>query len=73
MTYAKSLYNVNKNRTSFERETFNSEAIKTAAAKLYSDLKSCELYFEFISESQTEGTIEYKVLQPELTAVSILI
>lgn len=73
ITYAKSLYNVNKNRTSFEQKEYNSEAIKTAAAKLYSDLKNCELMFEFISDTQTEGTIEYKVLQPELTAVSILI
>lgn len=73
ITYAKSLYNVNKSRTSYENKEFNSEAIKAAAAKFYSDLKNCELAFEYISVSQSEGTIEYKVLQPELTAVSILI
>lgn len=73
ITYAKSLYNVNKNRTAFENKKFDAAAIKDAAALFYSQLKDCELAFEYISACQSEGTIEYKVLQPELTAVSILI
>ena len=73
ITYAKSLYNVNKNRTASENKEFNALAIKEAAARFYSQLKDCGLAFEYISAIQTEGNVEYKVLQPELTAVSILI
>jgi hypothetical protein len=73
ITYAKSLYNVNKNRTSFENKEWDSEAIKDAAALFYSRLKDLEEVFAHVSDRQTEGTVEYKVLQPELTAVSILI
>ena len=73
ITYAKSLYNVNKNRTVLENKKFDAVAIKKAAADLYSDLKNCGLAFEYVSARQTEGTVEYKVLQPDLTAVSILI
>lgn len=73
ITYAKSLYNLNKGRTAFENRTMNAVTIKEAAARFYSQLKDCDLAFQFISAMQTEGTIEYKVLQPELTAVSILI
>lgn len=74
ITYAKSLYNVNKNRTAFdENEKFDTEAIKEAAAVFYSRLRDCELAFRFVSANQTEGTIPYPVLEPELTAVSILI
>ncbi|KAK4691392.1 hypothetical protein P7C71_g5600, partial [Lecanoromycetidae sp. Uapishka_2] len=73
ITYAKSLYNVNKSRTAFENKEFDAVAIKEAAARFYSQLKDCDLAFQYISAIQTEGTIEYKVLQPELTAVSILI
>lgn len=73
ITYAKSLYNVNKSRTSFEDKEWNSKTIKEAAALLYSRLKELDSVFEHISDRQTEGTIEYKVLQPEVTAVSILI
>lgn len=73
ITYAKSLYNVNKGRTAFENKKYDALAIKEAAARFYSQLKDCDLAFQFISGMQTEGTVEYKVLQPELTAVSILI
>ena len=73
ITYAKSLYNVNKRRTAFEKETFHAVAIRDAAARFYSQLKDCDIAFQYISAIQTEGTVEYKVLQPELTAVSILI
>ena len=73
ITYAKSLYNVNKGRTALENKRFDAVAIKEAAARFYSQLKDCERVFKYISANQTEGTIEYKVLQPELTAVSILI
>ncbi len=73
ITYAKSLYNVNKGRTAFENKEFDAVAIKEAAARFYSQLKDCELAFEYFSAIQTKGTVEYKVLQPELTAVSILI
>jgi hypothetical protein len=73
ITYAKSLYNINKNRTSDEDNKFHSMAIKLAAAKFYSRLKDLETTFKLVSAMQTEGTEEYNVLQPELTAVSILI
>ncbi|KAJ4312486.1 hypothetical protein N0V94_007417 [Neodidymelliopsis sp. IMI 364377] len=73
ITYAKSLYNVNKNRTSFENKEWDSETIKDAAALFYSRLKDLEEVFAHVSDRQTVGTVEYKVLQPELTAVSILI
>jgi hypothetical protein len=73
ITYAKSLYNVNKSRTNFENREWDSETIKGAAALFYSRLKELEGVFDHVSDRQTEGTIEYKVLQPELTAVSILI
>lgn len=75
ITYAKSLYNVNKDRTAAEEknEFPYCRAIKEAAACLYSRLKDLEVVFQVISDNQTEGTVEYNVLQPELTAVSILI
>ena len=73
ITYAKSLYNVNKGRTNSENEQWDSETIKEAAALFYSRLKSLDAVFKHVSDRQTEGTIEYKVLQPEVTAVSILI
>ncbi|KAL6921066.1 hypothetical protein FSST1_005092 [Fusarium sambucinum] len=73
ITYAKSLYNVNKNRTITENTKFNCKAIKKAAADFYSHLKSAGVEFEKYSKAQTEGTVEYPVLQPETTAISILI
>ncbi|KAI3585493.1 lipoxygenase [Fusarium oxysporum f. sp. albedinis] len=73
ITYAKSLYNVNKDRTVTENKELNSEAIKDAAEIFYSRLKNAGLAFDYISAIQTPGSIEYPVLQPEVTAVSILI
>lgn len=73
LTYAKSLYNVNKQRTAFENREYDCEKIRDAAALLYSRLKDLGEVFEKVSENQTEGSVPYKVLQPELTAVSILI
>ncbi|KAF1926454.1 Lipoxygenase [Didymella exigua CBS 183.55] len=73
MTYAKSLYNINKSRTNFENREWDSKTIKSAAALLYSRLKELDTIFKHVSDRQTEGTIEYLVLQPEVTAVSILI
>jgi len=73
LTYAKSLYNVNKNRTAFEKKDFDFVAVKEAAASFYSRLVDCDEVFRRVSDNQTEGTVKYKVLQPELTAVSILI
>ncbi|KAF2128706.1 Lipoxygenase [Dothidotthia symphoricarpi CBS 119687] len=73
ITYAKSIYNVNKNRTNSENTAFASEAIKDAARRFYSHLKELQEIFKLVSANQTDGTIEYKVLQPEYTAVSILI
>ncbi|KHN94062.1 lipoxygenase 1 [Metarhizium album ARSEF 1941] len=73
LTYAKSLYNVNKDRTERENERPDHEVMKEAAAKFYSQLKNCEFLFKMVSELQTPGAIEYKVLQPEYSAVSILI
>jgi hypothetical protein len=73
ITYAKSLYNVNKNRTNSENKKWDSKTIKEAAALFYSRLKELDSVFKHVSDRQTEGTVEYKVLQPEVTAVSILI
>lgn len=74
VTYAKSLYNVNKDRTMSEKKEFPySEDIKKAAELFYNHLKVLKTVFEETSKNQTEGTIEYNVLQPEFTAVSILI
>ncbi|KAF2999784.1 hypothetical protein E8E13_005740 [Curvularia kusanoi] len=73
ITYAKSLYNVNKSRTNFENKAWDSTRIKEAAALFYSRLKELDSVFKHVSDRQTPGTIEYKVLQPEVTAVSILI
>ena len=73
ITYAKSLYNVNKARTATENEQSGAVAIKEAAARFYSQLKVCEGIFQKISKNQTGDYIEYNVLQPELTAISILI
>lgn len=73
ITYAKSLYNVNKDRTITENKKFKAVDIKNAAELLYSRLKDASLAFEYISAIQTEGSIEYPVLQPENTAISILI
>lgn len=73
INYAKSLYNVNKDRTASENKEFYSKAITDAAACFYSRLKDLEEAFKTVSDNQTKGTVEYKVLQPELTAVSILI
>ena len=73
ITYAKSLYNVNKNRTNFENREWDSKTIKESAALFYSRLKELDSVFKHVSDRQTEGTVEYKVLQPEVTAVSILI
>ncbi|KAJ4985905.1 lipoxygenase 1 [Stagonosporopsis vannaccii] len=73
ITYAKSLYNVNKSRTSFEDKQWDSQTIKRAAALFYSRLKELDSVFRHVSQRQTEGTVEYLVLQPEVTAVSILI
>ncbi|KAM5343367.1 hypothetical protein ACJ41O_011904 [Fusarium nematophilum] len=73
ITYAKSLYNVNKSRTITENKEFDYQAIKDAAALFYSRLMDLGLAFQFVEACQTEGTIEYPVLQPEVTAISILI
>ncbi|GJC86499.1 putative linoleate 9S-lipoxygenase 4 [Colletotrichum liriopes] len=73
LTYAKSLYNVNKSRTVLENKKYNSLAIAKAAALLFSRLKDLGEAFKFLSGYQTKGAIAYPVLQPESTAVSILI
>ncbi|EXJ82475.1 hypothetical protein A1O3_06288 [Capronia epimyces CBS 606.96] len=73
ITYAKSMYNVNKRRTVQENKKFDAKTIAKASADFYSDLKNCDLAFKRISDCQTDGTVEYKVLQSDLTAVSILI
>lgn len=73
ITYAKSLYNVNKSRTILERKEFDTETIKDAAAKFYENLKNADFLCDYVSDCQTEGSIPYPVLKPELTAVSILI
>ncbi|KAJ2976914.1 hypothetical protein NUW58_g7969 [Xylaria curta] len=73
ITYAASLYNVNKSRTQRENDTTNCQSIKQSAADFYSRLVELGKAFEILSAYQTEGNPEFKVLQPDLTAVSILI
>lgn len=73
ITYAQSLYNVNKDRLEEEEHKFCSHDIAEAARLFYSRLNDLKLAFEYVSAIQTEGSIEYKVLQPDLTAISILI
>jgi hypothetical protein len=73
LTYANSLYMVNKDRTSRESSEMHSSAISKAAEVFYSRLKNAGLAFEYYSAMQTKGSIEYPVMQPEVTAVSILI
>lgn len=73
IAYAKSLDNVNKNCTITGNKRFDFKAIKEAAALFYSRLTDLGLAFEWVSANQSEGTIEYPVLQPEVTAASILI
>lgn len=46
--------------------------IKDAAGLLYSCLKDASLMLGYVSAIQTKGTIEYPVLQPDNTAISIL-
>lgn len=72
LNYAKSLYNVNKNRTVLENKQYNSKMIRDAAEIFHSRLVELKTIFKDVSDYQTEGIIEYKVLQPEPTAVSIL-
>ncbi|KAH7367116.1 lipoxygenase [Plectosphaerella cucumerina] len=73
ITYARSLWNVNKNRSILENDCLDAIAIANAAALLYSRLRDLGVAFEFLSGYQTKGTVPYPVLQPETTAVSILI
>jgi hypothetical protein len=73
LSYAKSLYNVNKDRTVAEDQKYNCKEIKDSAALLYSRLIDCGAAFQFVSANQTEGSVPYLVLQPEVTAVSISI
>jgi Lipoxygenase len=73
INYSKSVYNVNRDRTGQETKVLKSDVIREAAKGLYSRLKTCDAIFKKFSDNQTAGTIEYKVLQSEVTAVSILI
>lgn len=73
LTYAKSLYNVNSGRSVLDNKEVDPNAIKEAAEKLWNRLMKLKDTFKEVSDNQTEGTIEYNGLQPELTAVSILI
>lgn len=52
ITYAKSLYNVNMNRTNFENKEWDSKTIKEAAALLYSRLKELDGVFKHTSDSR---------------------
>ncbi|KAM0320654.1 hypothetical protein ACHAPQ_009853 [Fusarium lateritium] len=73
LTYAHSLYAVNKDRTRRENSEMHSHVICKAAEAFHSRLKNAGLAFQWNSWMQTEGSIEYPVMQPEVTAVSILI
>ncbi|EEU36715.1 uncharacterized protein NECHADRAFT_51785 [Fusarium vanettenii 77-13-4] len=73
LTYAKSLYNVNKARNIGDNPEFNAAAIKDAAKTLYSRLNDLSEIFQIISLAQTKGNVEYPVLEPSTTAISILI
>ncbi|KAM0238875.1 hypothetical protein ACHAP5_008564 [Fusarium lateritium] len=73
LTYAHSLYAVNEDPAGRENSEMQSLVIRDAAKAFYSRLKNAGLAFEWNSYMQTEGSIEYPVMQPEVTAVSILI
>ncbi|KAF9694029.1 hypothetical protein EKO04_007817 [Ascochyta lentis] len=73
LAYAKSLYNVNKSRSSAEEGEWGSLTVKKAAALFYSRLRELDEVFKVVSQRQTEGSVEYEVLRPGVTAVSILI
>lgn len=68
VNYAASLYNVYKYKNGRgERE------IRDVAEKFYGDLRQLVITFNEHSEQMSEGTIPYEVMDPNATAVSILI
>lgn len=73
LSYAKSLFNVNRDRTAGEEAAWGAGTLREAARLLYSRLVELGDVFGRVSERQTVGTVEYNVLRPEVTAVSILI
>ncbi|KAI9899266.1 hypothetical protein N3K66_005727 [Trichothecium roseum] len=73
VTYATSLNNVAKSRNIKNNEDFDTKAIEKAAKCFLDRLEVLDGEFKKISEGQTKGTVPYGVLQPIVTAVSILI
>ncbi len=68
INYALSLWNL------YMKKTGKGEPeVKAAAAKFYSDLRNLIGVFDENSKGMTEGTIPYNVMDPNSTAISILI
>ncbi|KAH7018034.1 lipoxygenase 1 [Microdochium trichocladiopsis] len=73
LTYAKTLHDINVKRSPGEAKKFGSDVLAQAGAQLYGRLISLKALFEANSAFQTPGTVEYKVMNPDTTAVSILL
>lgn len=68
INYALSLWNLYKKKTGK-----GEPEVKAAAEKLYTDLRKLIGVFEENSKGMSEGTIPYNVMDPNSTAISILI
>ena len=68
INYALSLYNLYK----YKKDKGEPE-IRDNAEKFYNDLRDLTIKFKKHSDEMTEGTIPYEVMDPNATAVSILI
>ncbi len=66
--YAKSLWNLVRKITGIKNET-----TKAISEQFQTDLRDLIKRFKDNSEKMTKGTIPYVVMDPEYTAVSILI
>ncbi|KXJ86478.1 lipoxygenase 1 [Microdochium bolleyi] len=74
LTYAKTLYEINHKRSAAECKTdLRPDVLACAGAKLYGRLIALKAVFETNSAFQTVGNIEYNVMDPNTTAVSILL
>ena len=68
VTYAASIWNLYRKKTGR-----NEQKVKEIAAKFYAELRRLIDVFEGHSEQQDKGAVPYVVLDPNTTAVSILI
>jgi len=73
LTYAHTLYKFNCKRTSEENEAFGADTLMEAGAELYGRLIALQAIFDANSAFQAPGSVEYKVMSPQTTAVSILL